>query len=148
MSSPSDGSKAGSSLQTIIVSIVLALAVGGSAPWWWNRVFPDARPVQSPTPSPTPSPDPSRPLETTPRAYMGPLEGGTNRPAGDLSNVGIQVNSAAECSDLCLSDLNCKAMTFVKHADANGGICWLKGSIPSPTPDGAMVSAVKRYSKQ
>jgi len=33
---------------------------------------------------------------------------------------------------------SCKAMTFVKHPDANGGICWQKGSVPSPSADQTM----------
>ena len=70
-----------------------------------------------------------------PVATMGPLEGGTNRPGQDLSTVGIQTNSAAECSDLCRDNGNCRAMTFVKHSDRNGGVCWLKGTVASPTPD-------------
>ena len=111
----SDNSKSGSALQTISVGIVLALIAGGSSPWWWSKVFPDNPPspsIRSPRPP-----------------YMGSLEGGTSRQGSDLSSVGIQSNSAAECSDSCGSDPNCKAMTFVKHANANGGICWLKGSV-------------------
>ncbi len=130
MSPTSDSSKSGSALQAITVGIVLALVAGGTSPWWWNKVFPDNTPPQA------------RP------SYMGSLEGGTSRQGSDLSNVGIQSNSAAECSDSCGSDPNCKAMTFVKHANANGGICWLKGSVATPTPNQAMVSAVKLYPKE
>lgn len=76
---------------------------------------------------------------------MGSLEGGTNRQGSDLSSVGVLTNSAAECSDMCREDANCKAMTFVKHSNTNGGICWLKGSVPGPSPHSSMVSAVKLY---
>ena len=134
MSPTPDSSKSGSALQAIIVGIVLALVAGGTSPWWWNKVFQDNPPANS-TPSPRPP-------------YMGSLEGGTSRQGSDLSSVGIQSNSAAECSDACGSDPNCKAMTFVKHSTANGGICWLKGSVSSPTPNQAMVSAVKLFPKQ
>lgn len=127
----SDGAKGGM-LQPIIIGIVLALVAGGSSPWWWNELFPPGGGSAQPPVGP----------------YMGSLEGGTNRTGGDLSTVGIQSNSAAECSDLCLSDQNCRAMTFVKHDNANGGICWLKGSIPSPSSDQAMVSAIKHYPTQ
>jgi len=125
----------GSVLQTVIAAIIIALAVGGSAPWWWNKVFQN-RPSEPPI---TSSAEPSK----TP--YMGPLEGGTDRLGGDLSKVGIQVNTAAECSDMCLHEQNCLSMTFVKHPDANGGICWLKPSIPPPQANQAMVSAVKYF---
>ena len=74
---------------------------------------------------------------------MGPLEGGTNRQGTDLAGTGIQINGAAECSDLCRDNSNCRAMTFVKHANQSGGICWLKSTAASPTPNSAMVSAVK-----
>jgi hypothetical protein len=40
MTKPEDGRSEGS-LKGIIVAIVVAIAVSGSAPWWWNRVFPD-----------------------------------------------------------------------------------------------------------
>ena len=38
----------------------------------------------------------------------------------------------------------CRAMTFVKHAAAEGGICWLKGSVPAPVPAAGITSAIKQ----
>ena len=36
-----------SPIKTILVAVVIALIAGGSAPWWWGKVFP--------TPAPTPA---------------------------------------------------------------------------------------------
>ncbi len=42
----------------IVVGVAVALITGGTAPWWWNRVF-------SPNPvSPSPSPFISSPAST------------------------------------------------------------------------------------
>jgi hypothetical protein len=154
MSASSDNGKSSGALQSIAVAVVIAFVGGGSAPWWWPRVFPDRQTVQTqpsqgtitqtatPTPAPTP---PGANIPAGKQPYMGPLEGGTNRAGSDLSSTGIQTNSAQECSDLCAGNDTCKAMTFVKHPDANGGICWMKGAIPSPTANQQMVSATKLY---
>ena len=44
----------------IFVAVVIALLVGGTAPWWWKEVFPDSSPTQQPTARP-PQPDPISP---------------------------------------------------------------------------------------
>lgn len=119
-----DDAKGDSAIKTILVGLILAALVGSAAPWWWDKVFP-----------------PHVVITTT--GHMGELEGGINRSGGDLDLVGIQGNSAAECSDLCASNGNCKAMTFVKHAEANGGICWQKGKVPPAVANPQMVSAIK-----
>ena len=130
--------KSGGTFQNILAAVVIALLVGTSSPWWWAKLFPSKSQGGG-------RPD-SQPSLT--QSSMGELEGGTNRQGGDLSGVGIQVNSAQECSDYCAAEGNCRAMTFVKHPDANGGICWLKGSVPSPHPNPLAVSAVKRFSRR
>lgn len=150
MSGSSENTKS-SAIKSIVVAVFITLLVGGSAPWWWGRLFPEQPRVEVPSDPKKRQPEqprvevPSDPKKMQP--YMGPLEGGTTRNGGDLSKVGIQANSAAECSDLCAANESCKAMTFVKHSDANGGICWTKGSVPSPSDDQAMVSAIKMYPK-
>ncbi len=135
MNSPSEGPKSGGAIQAIIVGLVLALLAGSSSPWWWNKVSPSSKSASSG----------SGGSSHLPTHFMGPLEGGTNRQGSDLSAVGIQSNNASECSDLCDRDDNCMAMTFVKHNNANGGICWPKGSVASPAPNQSMVSAVKQH---
>ena len=131
-SSPEDARSSGT-LKSIVVAVVIALLAGGSAPWWWNKVFPER------------SPSGQQPRNSS---YMGDLEPATDRHGGDVNSLGIIVNSAQECSDLCAADDNCKAMTFVKHPNSNGGECWKKGSIPSPSANPYMVSAIKHYVKQ
>jgi PAN domain-containing protein len=133
MSTPSDDAVSSGALKSIVVAVVIALLAGGSAPWWWNKVFPEQRRL------------PRQPKNSS---YMGDLEPATNRQGGDLYSLGIVVNSAQECSDLCAADDNCKAMTFVKHPNSNGGECWKKGSVPSPSGNPYMVSSVKHYQKQ
>jgi hypothetical protein len=74
---------------------------------------------------------------------MRPLEVGVDRPGSDLQ-PGFQVPSAEDCSARCAARKDCLAMTFVKHAAAEGGICWLKGSVPAGIPAPGMTSAVRR----
>jgi hypothetical protein len=76
---------------------------------------------------------------------MGELEVGTNLNGGDFAPVGMQSNSAEECSYSCTQDDACKAMTFVKNPSAPGGVCWLKASVPAATPNASMTSSVKIY---
>jgi len=76
---------------------------------------------------------------------MSPLEVGFNRQGSDLTKNGFAVASANECSDTCLQNGACRAMTFVRAQ--NGGICWLKSSVPAQSANGAMVSAYKTYGK-
>jgi PAN domain len=135
MSNTSEGGKSGGTFQAIIVAVVIALVAGGSSPWWWSKIFPEHPLPLANTPSNAPD---------SKHSNMGPLEGGTNRQGNDLYKTGVLLNSPIDCSNLCALDDNCKAMTFVKHVDANGGICWLKGSVPSPSVNQWMVSAVKK----
>ena len=76
----------------VVVGVILALAVGGTSPWWWNIVFPSPSPTVAPltpppssvappsqvtpTPSgdtPTPSVTPSPPTE--PPSFVERLQG-------------------------------------------------------------------------
>ena len=82
------------------------------------------------TPGPTPS-------------NMGDLEPGVNRMGRDLSETGSRTTDAAGCARLCAADERCKAMSFMARPAPADGICWLKTSVPEPTPNPAMVSAVK-----
>ena len=75
---------------------------------------------------------------------MGPLEIGQDRYGSDFSPLPQLVGTADICASLCSTNLECKAMTFVKRPDDfGGGDCWLKKEVPEPTPNPAMVSAVK-----
>jgi PAN domain-containing protein len=77
------------------------------------------------------------------RAEMGLLESGTNRQGADLSN--FEAGTPEECSEACRTDDRCKAMTFVAHPGAQGGICWLKSSVAPMSNAPGMISAVKHY---
>jgi hypothetical protein len=111
-----------SSLQKIAVGVVLALLVGGSAPWWWEKVFPPEH------------------------AVMSELLWNTNYQGHDIANIDRpEVNTAGECADLCLKNGQCKAMTFVEHPDKPGGICWLKAVRPESSETAHMASAYKSY---
>lgn len=68
-----------SAIKTIVVALVIALIAGGSAPWWWGKLFPPSEPsanngnfTASPTPSREPSPEnKSIPATPTPTARRG-----------------------------------------------------------------------------
>ena len=82
------------------------------------------------------------------RARMSELEIRTNLQGGDISNFDKpQLNTAGECSELCLRNDACKAMTFVEHPGGNGGVCWLKDTVPGRSVNPTMTSAVKITSR-
>ena len=73
---------------------------------------------------------------------MGPLEPSTNRQGRDISQSGVRTSTAAQCSDLCAADPNCRAMSFAT-SDGQGGLCFVKSGVPDPTENPAVTSAVK-----
>ena len=147
--------KSDSAVRTILIAVVIALLAGGSAPWWWGKVFPgsvsqnpqtlansESGSSHSGSPSPTHETKRDRP-SPAPTPYMGKLEMATNRDGHDISN--FSVDDAEECSRTCEADSRCKAMTFVKHPSEPGGICWLKDGVPPISSNPAMISAVKKF---
>jgi hypothetical protein len=112
-------------LGKIIIGVVIALLAGGSSPWWWTKVFPPAIPKAP---------------------YMSELQWNTNLQGSDIANINKpEVNTAGECSDLCLKNPHCKAVTFVQHPSGSGGICWLKDAVPPRSANAAMTSAIKIF---
>jgi len=77
-----------------------------------------------------------------PLARMGELQAGTNLQGSDIAN--FPAGDPESCAHMCERNLRCKAMTFVRHPDRPGGICWLKDRVPPRSDAPAMVSAVKR----
>jgi hypothetical protein len=71
-------------------------------------------------------------------AGMGGLEDDRSYSGADYRDA--RVSSAAECSALCASEPQCRAMTFIIDQSR----CWLKSGVPPTQPAGGMVSAVKR----
>lgn len=78
-------------------------------------------------------------------ASMGPLEPKTNRRGRDLSIGGELADNAAECARLCDESDRCQAMSYSAGASGQAGRCWLKESVPAPTPNELMTSAVKLH---
>jgi len=74
-------------------------------------------------------------------AVMDRLEFATNRNHGDLDTHGTPAVDAEDCSEQCRTDVNCRAMTFVISQKR----CWKKGSVPAPTSNSDMISALKAH---
>lgn len=124
-------------LSKILVAVVIALLVGGSSPWWWAKVFPP-KPTPDPATSSTPAPTSAAP------PYMGELLYNVNFQGSDIHNS-LSAQTEGECSDACLQNARCKAMTFVKHPNGVGGVCWLKDAVPAQSRADNMVSSVKVF---
>jgi len=78
-------------------------------------------------------------------AYMGELLWNTNLQGSDISNLdNSSITTAGACSDACLQNTHCVAMTFVPHP-TGGGVCWLKDKVPPSTPRPAYASAIKVF---
>ncbi|MEI7870164.1 MAG: hypothetical protein WCI11_19950 [Candidatus Methylumidiphilus sp.] len=62
-------------LSQIVAPVIVALFVGGTAPWWWNELFTDRNTSQEdlfPKPSPNPPPPKTRyqiPHNTDPQPH-------------------------------------------------------------------------------
>jgi hypothetical protein len=106
---------------------LLATIVGGVTIYWFTQGFSTHGGAGDP-----------------PIGHMGEIQWRTNLQGSDIANIDKpEVNTAGECSELCLKNSHCKAMTFVQHPTGAGGICWLKDAAPAPSMDANMQSAVK-----
>jgi hypothetical protein len=119
-------------MRIFIAAVVFAVLVG--AAFWWHVAAPPAGGQAA---------DAHGVRGGSGGVRMGPLEQATNRQGRDLADVGVRLTDALACSRLCDIDDRCMAMSFVKTADAASGFCWLKGSVPTPSENAAVVSAVK-----
>lgn len=81
--------------------------------------------------------------DTTMKAQMSSFEYAVNRLAFDYKS--FEVTEPQECRDACASETPCLAFTYVKPGiqgvNAN---CWLKNTVPAPTPDNCCISGVKQ----
>ena len=84
----------------------------------------------------------------TQRVTMSPLERDINIQGKDIDISSTEVADPYQCQRLCENDERCKAMTFVKHPDRDGCICWLKSSAPDRSERPGMISSVKQYSSK
>jgi len=73
---------------------------------------------------------------------MGPLQAGVNLQGMDFDAYGKAAGNAELCAEMCRTDSDCRAMTYVISMSR----CWLKAGVPDPKPPGGAdyVSAVKR----
>ena len=83
----------------------------------------------------------NRPVPIAPKPKMGTLQRGINLDGHDIApGAPIQTPSAEDCSQLCLEDAKCKAMSWMQSNHS----CWLKDEIP-PSSHGPLISAVKTF---
>jgi hypothetical protein len=116
-----------------LAGIVGAVLIAVLSQWATNWMGPLIDP-KSPSPSPTAPPE--KPKVTV----MSPLEQGINRQGNDLDSQGVPANNAADCAEICRTNSNCDAMTYV----ISTRMCWPKNGVPNPTVDADMISAFKR----
>ena len=99
-------------------------------------------PWTSTAPSRSPGPiyrPPGAATTVPPPEHMSPLEPNVSRDYSDYRD--FSVYSAVQCSNACLAETRCKAMTFVPHA--GGGTCWLKNAVPEARVVPNDISATK-----
>lgn len=127
-------------LKTVLSAIVITLVAGGTSPWWYDGMFPK---TPQPRPSPTePAAQGSEPVG--PRFVMGALQYDKAFIGRDLSSSGTPASSPEDCSNLCMNDDRCHAMTYIKSQQ----LCWLKSSSDGGSAQTSdMISAVKQAAK-
>jgi hypothetical protein len=132
-----------SSLKTILGAIIIALIAGSSSPWWWDRAFPKHPPASTIVTKPElPAQTPGSSDPPVSRFVMSALQYDKAYLQEDLYSR--PTANPEDCSDLCMHDERCRAMTYIKSQQ----LCWIKHSVEggsASTPD--MISAVKQEIK-
>jgi hypothetical protein len=120
---------------------LVATVIGGVLIYWMTQGFPQLiHDEKTGSRGAVSTPPPPRP------ARMGELQWQTNLQGRDTENIDkSEVNTAGACSEMCLRNNGCKAMTFVQHPTGSGGICWLKDTVPPASHNAEMTSAVKIF---
>lgn len=79
------------------------------------------------------------------RAVTGwPLEVGIDRPGSDFRDLDLADADPRLCESACRSEAQCLAFTYVHPGvQSDAARCWLKDSVPEPSPSDCCVSAVK-----
>jgi hypothetical protein len=73
------------------------------------------------------------------------MEQNTDRTGEDYRDFDLDSPDPTICGDACMNEARCRAWTYVRPGvQGNKARCWLKGSVPDPTPDANCVSGVKR----
>jgi outer membrane protein OmpA-like peptidoglycan-associated protein len=92
----------------IIVPIVLALTIGGAAPWWWEKVFgPNGKPAEGHFPPP-------------PSGYSGPSPSATNGNSSSPPALAPQSTMAPPLTNSSLPVFRCRITGRAISNDANG----------------------------
>ncbi|MBI2373640.1 MAG: PAN domain-containing protein [Deltaproteobacteria bacterium] len=72
------------------------------------------------------------------------VEPKTDRPGSDYTSLDLDKANPQLCKDRCASEERCVAYTYVKPGvQGPKARCWLKDSVPNPTPSDCCVSGVK-----
>ena len=67
-----------------------------------------------------------------------------DRPGGDYSRAPVVSGDPAECALVCEHDRHCRSWSFAYPTDpTDGGICWLKNSVPQRVESNCCVSGVR-----
>ena len=73
-----------------------------------------------------------------------PLEIDVERGGYDYRDFDLASTRPEECRDTCLVEPQCQAFTYVKPGfKGRSARCWLKTSVPRPTPNACCISGVK-----
>jgi hypothetical protein len=118
-----------------VLGVIAAALIAGAVAIWTQRPVP-----RPPDESRTPTHDSTSKRDGP--VVMGQLEVGINRQGMDLSANEKFAPNAAICAELCRTNSDCKAMTYVISLKT----CWLKAGVPEPYPPGGpdYVSSVKQ----
>jgi hypothetical protein len=77
-------------------------------------------------------------------AAAGPFEMNVDRPGYDFQNFDLPQPQPEMCRDACLRERQCQAFTYVNPGvQGPNARCWLKMSVPPPTPNNCCISGVK-----
>lgn len=88
------------------------------------------------------APEPA-PVVVVPAQGQG-LEWNVNRRGSDYRSFDLGAPQPELCRNACMSEPACVAFTYVNPGvQGPNARCWLKNSVPPPTPEGCCVSGVK-----
>jgi hypothetical protein len=84
-------------------------------------------------------------MKTEYTMLLNPMEIDTDRRGGDYKNFALANPDPSLCEQACINDPKCKAFTYTKPNAFGTNLphCWLKNTIPAPTPDSHFISGVK-----
>jgi hypothetical protein len=91
--------------------------------------------------APPPPPPPAAP---PPPTAGGTWEPQTDRPGSDYRSFDLPSPRAQSCREACFNEPQCRAFTYVNPGVQGANArCWLKHSVPNPTPNSCCLSGVR-----